>query len=121
MECGSGKAPLEAGACSSGLMKGTSKVAQYPEPLCGLHHRGASYPTATRQVPWHVIEAGIEAENSGSCGHQTGPIQATSHERTTSKSPGSSSVAAPSMNSPCAADCAVAGSAGYVRQPRPRE
>jgi len=123
MECCAGKAPHEAGACSSGLMKGRSRVAQHPEVLCGLHQHGAAgYPTTTRQVRWQMIVAGTEAENSGSCGPHTGPIdKAASHERTTAKSPGSSSVAAPSMTSPCAVDCTVTGSAGYVRQPRPRE
>jgi hypothetical protein len=118
MECCAGKAPHEAGACSSGLMKSVI-VTEEPESLCGLHLNSvASYPTVTRQVPLEIIESANDMESSESCGDHAGSnakvnlIQA--------KSPGSLSLAAPAMTKPCAADCAAAASAGFVRQPRPR-
>ena len=122
MACCAGKAPHEAGSCSSGLMKSALKVIQEPDVLCGLHLRGAaSYLSATRQPALEVIEVVNEAESNGSCGHAGPHDQATSSESTSTKFPGSSSVTVPAMTSPCAAECAATCSGGYVRQPRPRQ
>jgi len=122
MACCAGKAPHEAGSCSSGLMKSAPKVIQEPEVLCGLHLQSAAYPTATRHASLKVIEAADNPDSGDSGGHDAGPdARANSSESTSSKVPGSSRLAAPAMTSPCATDCAATCSVGYVRQPRPRE
>jgi hypothetical protein len=125
MECCAGKAPHEAGACNSGLMKSTRPVVHEPEVLCGLHGGIAIHLTATRQVPWEIIEAGAEdgeASHARSCGghHAESTDQRASSGTKRSKATGSLSIQAPSIANPCSSDCGTC-SGGYVRQPRPRE
>ena len=123
MECCAGKAPHLAGACSTGFMKNGPKVSQEPEILCGLHvHVGSHHLTATRLVPWQSIETGGDDDDTGSCGtdHAEFSNPDISSGTTKAKSPGSSSIAAPSMTISCSADCGPCAGV-YLRRPRPRE
>lgn len=118
MECCAGTAPHLAGACSTGLMKSKPKVTHEPEVLCGLHLHGS----ANRPVPLEVIEASWDDDDAGPCSghHNELSDQDASTSAIKPKAPGSASIAAPSMTSPCSPDCGTC-SGGYVRQPRPRE
>lgn len=124
MECCAGKAPHMDGACSSGLIKTALKVTHEPEVLCGLHAHGGGRGqlTATRQVPWKIIEADADDSDTGSCGgqHVESLHRTSSSDTAKSPSPRPSSIAAPSITSPCGSDCSTC-SGGNLRKPRSRE